>query len=91
MSWIAKLAIEIIKEIFSYLVTVTTSSHTRNYITFFNPQGTPLRVVAFVAGLTDKTAQTQEERGVPSNKHYEIPFEKRYAVLFQSPEERHYE
>ena len=42
-------------------------------------------------GLTDKIAQTQEEHGVPSNKHYEIPFEKEYTVLFQSPEERHYE
>ena len=48
----------------------------------------PLRVVAFVAGLTDKIAQTQEEHGVPQNKHYEIPFERGYAVLFQSPEER---
>ena len=41
-----------------------------------------LGVVAFVAGLTDKTAQTQEEHGVPSNKHYEIPFERGYVVLF---------
>ena len=45
-----------------------------------------LGVVAFVAGLTDKTAQTQEEHGVPSNKHYEIPFERGYAVLFPLPE-----
>ena len=42
----------------------------------------PLGVVAFVAGLTDKIEQTQEEHGVPPNKHYEIPFERGYAVLF---------
>ena len=35
-----------------------------------------------MAGLTDKIAQTQEEHGVPPNKHYEMPFERGYAVLF---------
>ena len=42
----------------------------------------PLGVVAFVADLTDKIEQTQEKHGVPPNKHYEIPFERGYAVLF---------
>ena len=41
-----------------------------------------LGVAAFVAGLTDKITQTQEEHGVPPNKHYEIPFERGYTVLF---------
>ena len=32
--------------------------------------------------LIDYITQTQEEHGVPPNKHYEIPFERGYAVLF---------
>ena len=55
------------------------------------PLGTTLRVAAFVAPFTTYITQTQEEHGVPPNKHYEIPFVRGYAVLFQSPEERSYE
>ena len=46
------------------------------------PRGTPLRVAAFVAYLITYITQTQEEHGMPPNKHYEIPFVRRYTVLF---------
>ena len=42
----------------------------------------PLRVVALWYSFTTRITQIQEEHGVPPNKHYEIPFERGYAVLF---------
>ena len=47
-------------------------------------RGTQLDVAAFVAPFTIYIIQTQEEHGVPPNKHYEIPFVRRYTVLFPS-------
>ena len=35
-----------------------------------------------VASFTIQMIQIQKEHGVPPNKHYEIPFERGYAVLF---------
>ena len=46
------------------------------------PRGTQLDVVALWRTLTDYMIQMQEEHGVPPNKHYEIPFERGYTVLF---------
>ena len=34
--------------------------------------------------IIDLTMQIQEEHGMPSIKHYEIPFERGYVVLFPS-------
>ena len=42
----------------------------------------PSGVVALWRSFTDQIAQTQEEHGMPPNKHYEIPFEKEYAMGF---------
>ena len=47
-----------------------------------SPRGTQLGVAAFVAFLNDQITKTQEEHGVPPNKHYEIPFVRGYTVLF---------
>ncbi len=47
-----------------------------------NPRGTQLGVVALWRSITNRIIQTQEEHGVPPNKHYEIPFERGYTVLF---------
>ena len=41
-----------------------------------------LGVVALWRSFTDYIIQTQEEQGVPRNKHYEIPFERGDTVLF---------
>ena len=46
-----------------------------------SPRGTQLGVAAFVAFLTDQITKTQEEHGVPPNKHYEIPFVRVYRAL----------
>ena len=35
-----------------------------------------------VTSFTIQMIQIQKEHGVPPNKHYEIPFERGYAVLF---------
>ena len=47
----------------------------------FPLQATPFCVVALRRCYIILT-QTQEEHGVPPNKHYEIPFVRGYAVLF---------
>ena len=54
------------------------------------PWETQLGVVALWRSFTDQITQTQEAHGVLLNKHYEIPFEKEYAMGFPSPEERSY-
>ena len=58
----------------------------RNYnkTTFSSPKETQLGVVALWRSFTIQITQTQEEHGVPPNKHYEIPFERGYTVLFPS-------
>ena len=38
-----------------------------------------------VASFTIQMIQIQKEHGVPPNKHYEIPFERGYTVLFPLP------
>ena len=45
-------------------------------------RGTQLDIVASWRSITNRIIQTQEEHGVPPNKHYEIPFERGYTVLF---------
>ena len=47
-----------------------------------NTRGTQLDVVALWRSITNLVIQMQEEHGVPPNKHYEIPFERGYTVLF---------
>ena len=47
-----------------------------------NTRGTQLDVVALWRSITNLIIQMQEEHGVPPNKHYEIPFERGYTVLF---------
>ena len=51
------------------------------------PQETPFCVVALWRCYIMLT-QTQEEHGVPPNKHYEIPFVRGYAVLFPPSKRR---
>ena len=46
----------------------------RNMLRSSNPLRNAIRRSSLVAGLTDKIVQIQEEHGMPSNKHYEIPF-----------------
>ena len=45
-------------------------------------RGMPLGVVALWRSITNRIIQTQEAHGVLLNKHYEIPFEKEYAMGF---------
>ena len=46
------------------------------------PLRNAIRCSSLVAFFTDRITQTQEAHGVLLNKHYEIPFEKEYAMGF---------
>lgn len=50
-----------------------------------NLRGTQLDVVASWRAISTEISLPQEEHGVPPNKHYEIPFERGYTVLFPLP------
>ena len=62
------------KKSMAYSEHTLTNFYPRNAITRRTPCGS----------VIDLIIQIQEEHGMPSNKHYEIPFERGYVVLFPS-------